>query len=364
GTYPLEFRRTYNAIDDYKGVLGNQWVHNFEVSLIEEDDVIKVMKEDGKVDTYTKEEGKIYKCIIVPGQRLIKTEDEKDKQYLENQTVYNFNEAGRLENIVDEQGNKTTLKYNEENQLKEIRTLSGYFRLYYNSKSLLGRINDSSGRRISFYYEEDNLKRVVLPNKTEFKYKYDDINRLTVVTSPRNIDLIRNEYDEQTRSTKQIFPDGGILSLKHLDDKNQIELTEQNGNKIIYERDNKFRNTKIIYEDGEEISNFNDSNKRTSFIDKKGNKTEYEYDSNGNLTKIIKPLEEVIEFKYDKYNRPVKLISPNKDEIKIEYDGKGNLLNIVNPLDNETKWEYDEKNRINKYIQADGSVIELKYDDR
>src|SRR5699024_5133936 len=121
GTYPLEFRRTYNAIDDYKGVLGNQWVHNFEVSLIEEDDVIKVMKEDGKVDTYTKEEGKIYKCIIVPGQRLIKTEDEKYRLYLENQTVYNFNEAGRLENIVDEQGNKTTLKYNEENQLKEIR---------------------------------------------------------------------------------------------------------------------------------------------------------------------------------------------------------------------------------------------------
>ena len=47
-----------------------------------------------------------------------------------------------------------------------------------------------------------------------------------------------------------------------------------------------------------------------------------------------------MEFKYDEYNRPIKLISPNKDEIKIGYDEKGNLLNIVNPLDNSAKWEY------------------------
>jgi len=364
GTYPLEFRRTYNAIDDYKGVLGNQWVHNFEVSLIEKDDVIKVMKEDGKVDTYTKEEDQIYKCIIVPGQRLIKTEDEKYRLYLENQTAYNFNEARRLESIVDGQGNKTTLKYNEENQLKEIRTLSGYFRLYYNSKNLLGRINDSSGRRVSFYYEGNNLKRVVLPNKTEFKYKYDNLNRLTVVTSPRNIDLIRNEYDDLSRATKQIFPDGGILSLKHLDDKNQIELTEQNGNKIIYGRDHKFRNTKVIYEDGEEIYDFNDSNKRTSFIDKKGNKTEYEYDSNGNLTRVINPLGEVMKFEYDKLNNLTKITQPNNKSISLKYDNDGNLLKVENPYNERTIFKYDEYGRIIESIQPDNSKLKLSYDEK
>src|SRR5690606_14115430 len=109
------------------------------------------------------------------------------------------------------------------------------------------------------------------------------------------------------------FSDGGVMEYKYLDDENLLELTEQNGNKILYARDDKFRNTKAIYEDGEEVSVYDSRNNLISFTDKNGNKTRYRYDSNGNLTRVINPLGEIMEFKYDEYNRPIKLISPNKD---------------------------------------------------
>ena len=141
------------------------------------------------------------------------------------------------------------MKY-EDDKLKRVSTLSGYIDFYYED-GLLSYIEDVTGRRVSFFYEEDNLIKVNLPNNTGFKYTYDIADRLIDVISPRDIKLVTNEYDDISRTSKQVFPDGGVMEYKYLDDENLLELTEQNGNKILYARDDKFRNTKAIYEDGE-----------------------------------------------------------------------------------------------------------------
>src|SRR5699024_8894494 len=185
GTYPLEFRRTYNAIDTYKGVLGNQWIHNFEVHLNIEGGTIKVTREDGRVDKYSKNGNGEYISKTLLGQKLVEIkEDDELKGYdliLENQERYNFSKEGRLNKIVDINGNETLLIY-EEDKLKRVSTLSGYIDFHYKDESL-DCIKDCTGRKVSFSYENNNLKEVKLPNNTSFKYTYDIVDRLIDVIS-------------------------------------------------------------------------------------------------------------------------------------------------------------------------------------
>ena len=77
-------------------------------------------------------------------------------------------------------------------------------------------------------------------------------------------------------------------------------MREENGNVIIYESDERSRNIKTIYEDGEESFQYNDRNQITLYIDKNGNKTHYKYDEKGNRIKIINPLREEKEYIYDR----------------------------------------------------------------
>lgn len=201
-------------------------------------------------------------------------EDDELKGYeliLKSKEKYEFSKEGRLNKIIDINGNEIILDY-EEDRLKRVSTLSGYIDFHYKDE-LLEYIEDLIGRKVSFFYEEDNLVEVNLPDNTSFKYTYDVVDRLIDVISPRNIKLVTNEYDDVSRTYKQVFPDGGIMEYRYLDDENLLELTEQNGNKIFYGRDEKFRNTKVIYEDGEEISVYDSRNNLISFTDKNGNKT-------------------------------------------------------------------------------------------
>ncbi|MBW4829007.1 MAG: hypothetical protein KZY61_14740 [Clostridiaceae bacterium] len=201
-------------------------------------------------------------------------EDDELKGYeliLKSKEKYEFSKEGRLNKIIDINGNEIILDY-EEDRLKRVSTLSGDIDFHYKDE-LLEYIEDLIGRKVSFFYEEDNLVEVNLPDNTSFKYTYDVVDRLIDVISPRNIKLVTNEYDDVSRTSKQVFPDGGIMEYRYLDDENLLELTEQNGNKIFYGRDEKFRNTKVIYEDGEEISVYYSRNNLISFTDKNGNKT-------------------------------------------------------------------------------------------
>ena len=87
--------------------------------------------------------------------------------------------------------------------------------------------------------------------------------------------------------------------MRYDDEHMRTYMKEQNGNMIIYESDEKFRNVKTVYEDGEEQFGYNDKNQRIWCTDKKGNKTRYRYDERGNVTEIENALRQKVEFKYD-----------------------------------------------------------------
>lgn len=361
GEVPLSFTRTYNAMDEYQGALGKNWVHPFEVRVTEEEEELKIMMEDGHVVFYEPLEDNHYRSSLFPGHRVLK-DDTGYQLTTENQTQYHFNIHGQLLTKRSENGQTIQLSYNSDQRLKKAESPSGSIRFRYDDMGLLTSIKDHAKRKVTFSYKEECLTEVTLPNKAIVRYSYEN-GKLTTTTNPRKIDLVKNEYDYLSRITKQTFPDGGVMTYEYDDDAKTIDVTEQNGLQVTYYRDKHYRNTKVVYPNGEEITTYNEQNKPTSVTDRKGNKTQYNYDECGNLINVTNPLGEVTTMKYDAQNHPIYMKQPNGGEYKFSYEN-GNLIKVETPLNNSTEMKYDDQNRPVSVTQPDGSQMIFGYDER
>lgn len=363
GIVPLEFKRTYNTMDDYDGVLGENWVHSFEIVLSEgENNQLKVMMEDGNIVFYTLAKENSYVSQLNPGHQLLK-EDEGYRLTTEKQVVYVFNSTGQLLTQTQQTGEVIEFSYNDQKQLKKVTSQSGALRFRYTDEGLLSVIKDNAKRKVQFAYEKSCLTTITLPTKAVLRYGYDKQDKLVSITNPRGIDLVKNEYDHLGRTVKQTFPDEGVMTYVYDDESQMITVTEQNGAQTLYHRDKHYRNTKVVYQDGEEHTAYNEQNQKTAFTDKRGFTTYYSYDDRGNLSKVTNPLGEVTSMTYDEQNQPTLIRQANGGEYRFYYES-GNLVKVENPLQyfNETK--YDNSNRPISITQADKSEVVFSYDDR
>lgn len=154
------------------------------------------------------------------------------------------------------------------------------------------------------------------------------------------------------------------MSYEYDDENRSVTLTERNGSKVTYVHDEKFRDVKHVYGDGEERFEYNKLNQKTLVVDKLGNRTQYGYDPKGNLTRIIDPLGVKTELKYDDNNQPVYLAVNGECKVKNTYDDAGDLTETIDALGNRYAVTYKKQGQPEIIIQPDGSRIRLGYDAR
>ncbi|MHC5217581.1 DUF6531 domain-containing protein [Enterococcus sp. LJL128] len=364
GEVPLVFKRTYNAMDEYRGALGEHWVHSFEVQLYpkKKEGQLKVMMEDGNAVFYEEREENHYVAPMFPAHQLVKTAAGYQLT-LEDQTVYSFNLQGQWIQKEMENGQKILLSYNSQNQLKKVSSLSGYLRFRYHPDGYLSMVKDQTNRKLQFSYANNCLIKVTGVTKETLRYQYNDKKELLTLTNPRGIDLVQNTYDYLGRTTRQVFPDGGVMTYAYEDEQKTITVTEQNGNQVTYYRDKQYRNTRAVYADGEEVSVYNGQNQLVAFTDKRGNKTQYSYDERGNQTNITNALGETVTLTYDEQNHPIQIRQANGGTFRFCYEDN-QLVEVKNPLNHTSSIRYDEQKRPIEVRQPDGSQLTFTYDER
>jgi RHS repeat-associated protein len=72
-----------------------------------------------------------------------------------------------------------------------------------------------------------------------------------------------------------------------------------------------------------------------------GPTTYREYDILGNLAKIINPLGNETNYRYDNLNRKILEINPDRGETKFTYYRDGRLKSLTDPVGNKTSWSYN-----------------------
>jgi len=283
--------------------------------------------------------------------------------------------------------------------------------------SYVTKVSDFSGRSIELKYEDidDKFSRTgkmhVLSEIHDemgsvYSFKYNDLCKMYTVINARNTVNLINEYDGSGRVTRQIFPDGGEITVQYYDIGRKAIATHQNGSQTVYEHDEKFRSTISRYTSGYEEFTYNHTNDRTSHRDKNGNITSYEYDDKGNVIVEKTPVGDIIKtfyskagmlisvevngvvvaqneydkddnlvsssdalgraigYEYNEHKLPVKIINPDGTSLSLSYDDRGNIDEIIDELGNTNKYSYDDLNRVTSTVDANGNLEKFAYNAR
>lgn len=111
-------------------------------------------------------------------------------------------------------------------------------------------------------------------------------------------------------------------------------------------------------------ASYDETGKKMSETDAKGETTAYEYDQADQLTKLTLSNGTSILHSYDKEgNELTKTIRAGADQTyQYEYDVMGKLVKTTDPLGNVLKSEYDANSNLTKTVSANGNEVSLTYD--
>ena len=424
GVVPLVLEITYNSVDNFRRRFASAgWTHNYRNELTIYESKIVVNIDSGRQETYILK-GDVYVSDDgFTSRKIERLEGEKYryKYTNEKQEQYFFDDIGRCIKKLTGEGRAIQFKY-DELQLKKLSTEfgTGYvfdYEEYEDGKSYVTKVSDFSGRSIELKYEDidDKFSRTgkmhVLSEIHDemgsvYSFKYNDLCKMYTVINARNTVILINEYDGSGRVTRQIFPDGGEITVQYYDIGRKAIATHQNGSQTVYEHDEKFRSTVSRYTSGYEEFTYNDTNDRTSHRDKNGNITSYEYDDKGNVIVEKTPVGDVIKtvyskldrlvsvevngvvvaqneydnddnlvsssdalgravgYEYNEYKLPVKIINPDGTSLSLSYDDRGNIDEIIDELGNTNKYSYDDLNRVTSTVDANGNLEKFAYNAR
>lgn len=407
GITRLSFKIFYNSMDEDGNSLGKGWHHNHEIYIRkEENGKLCLCRGDGKEIPYRPVSGGLYAPVL--GDKGLLAETKEGFRYAgSDRNEYTFDKNGQLLSHKDQNGNTDTYTYNDKGRLSGVKGANGGELFFtYNKEGYLIRVKDHTEREVQIWYKYGKLWKFINASGYTYTYAYNENGKLESVLTPRGITGVKNEYDAKGRVLKQTMPDGCVVELGYDDADMRTYLKEPNGNLISYDSDDKCRNIRTSYEDGEESWQYNDQNLRTLYVDKNGNKTRYRYDDKGNLTGITNALGEKAEFTYDKEGRmltasqggkkllgntydekgrlietsdallrsrktaydekglPVLLTQPDGSSFQIIRDERGNVVKITDPYGGETCYTYDDLNRVEAATDAEGNITHYEYDER
>ena len=366
GITTLSFHITYNSMEEYSGgSLGEGWHHNYEISVDDKGDgMLDLHLGDGRVVSYRRSIGNLYTPLL-KGIGLIKQEPDGYHYAAGKDMEYTFDKQGRLLTRKDRNGNTDRFVYNSSGQLCEARGANGGILYYrYNKEGNLYHVSDHTGREVCLRYSYRVLQQYINPSGQTYTYQYNENLRLESVTTPRGIEGVRNVYDGANRVISQTLPDGGTAEFLYDDEGKRTYARDQNGYITSYESDDKFRNIRTLYKDGEERYAYNDNDQRTLYVDKNGNKTQYSYDEQGNLIKIQDALGIVKNFTYNTEGKLLTASIEGDQLLENIYDKDGHLIRTTDALGRSRKTVYDDKGLPVQIILPDGSSIELTHDER
>lgn len=114
-------------------------------------------------------------------------------------TALKYDALSRLKEISNLAGNKVALEYDDADNIQSIATAAGDVTYTYDDNNNLETVTDAEGNTTQFIHDNNNnLEQVVDAKGNVTLYTYDTFNNLTSVTLP-NGSLSTYEYDELNR---------------------------------------------------------------------------------------------------------------------------------------------------------------------
>ncbi|MEJ6486264.1 Calx-beta domain-containing protein [Nostoc punctiforme UO1] len=345
----LSFGRSYHQSLDGRltiGILGRGWTNTWDVTAttVNEDVVIQ---NGGSDFTFTKLTDGSYQSPEGIYASLTR-EDGNYRLRQQDGTILSFRNDGKLNYFEDTDSNRITANY-VDGQLTSLNPSNGSgFTLVYNSQGRLSELTDAAGRKTTYTYDlsGEYLLSVTGVDGT-ISYSYETTlgnsqHALKSITFPDNTHSYF-DYDTQGRLIKERL-DGNAQSVTYTYDENGgIAVTDANG-----------ISTQILLNNQGLIARSQDALQRL---------IQYQYDNQGNITKLITPDNTAFNYTYDSRNNLLSSTNALGQKTQFTYEPNFDYLQSVkDPKGNPLSYKYDTKGNITGITYADGSSESFSFD--
>ncbi len=386
---PTAFIRSYNDQDNRQGPLGPGWTYTFDAAITFNpfNTVAIVRRGDGRRDKYQKDANGNYTGQVGVYDTLVRNGNGTYTLTEKDQTKLNFTSNGRLDSVVDRNGNATTTTYNGSGNLTLITDSAGRsFSLAYNGSGRLTSITDPINRVWTYAYDgSGRLQSVTNPLNGVTTYGYDGANHLLTVTDPRNNVVQTNTYFSwgQLDQKKDALNNATTywIDLQPF----RMTVTDARGKNTTYTMDDLGRTTKITDHAGHslEYTYHGETTLRATMKDRRGNVTWYTWDSRGNLLTVTDPLSHTTTltynasnfltsvtdalgrtttYSYDSQGNLTGILDPTSHTWALGYNGNGLVTSITDPLNHATTFGYDAQGNRTSITDALNKTTTLSYD--
>jgi RHS repeat-associated protein len=374
--YGIELNRTYNSTSQKVGLFGRGWSNAYDATVtLDNDNLAHLMQADGRVIYFWRSDangpfsdliGDLHQQLTQTGSGFTLT--------MKDGSAEQFNTAGRLLSLTDQNGNTTSLGYDINGFLAGITDPSGRtLTVNVNANGLVTAAADSLGTVATYTYGGSNeLLSVTYADNSAYSFAYDGGLRLTTVTDALLNVVESHSYDSQGRATTS-ERQGGVdhYSFNYLSN-TETDVTDGLGRITKYTIDKtKGRNVVTRVEGMCGCGGGNNSQVQTWVYDNQLNVTSktdalnhvttFTYDANGN------PLTDTdetgtISYTYNGFAEVLTRTDQLNGVTTNTYDSQGNLLALTNALGKTTTFTYDARGLLLTVTDARGKATTFTYD--
>lgn len=227
----------------------------------------------------------------------------------------------------------------------------------------LESITNALGQVTTFdtYDAHGRLLEMTDPNGLVTAITYDVRGRILVVTQTPTSGPARvatNVYDDVGQLTSATHPDGMGLAYEYDAAHDLISVTDNLGNSIEYDYDNRGNRTdEDVYDPGSVLTRTvdytYDLKNRIDTVNNGGFTSNLVFDVLGNLKEETNPNSETTEYSYDPLNRLEQAIDALTGVTDYAYDVNDNLISVTAPNGASTVYEYDDLGNLLTEVSPD-----------
>ena len=386
----LDLSRTYNsqaAAAGKKGIFGYGWSSSFSDHLVSEpvSHTVELVQADGSAISFLEGAGEAFTAPQWTQDTLKGSSAAGYSLTLENQTVYRFSGAGRLESVTDRNENATTLAYNGSGKLETITDPAGRkIKLEYNAEGLVESAEDPMKHVVKYTYESGNLATVTQPGEAalRWQFKYDGSHRMFELTDGRGekstveynaLNQVISQTDPLKRETSYEYTAFHTKTTNHAtgDVKMQYFTSGGMGTSLTNGYGTPSATTETsVYNAADELLSFTDGNGHTTKYgydahgnrildeDAEGNKTKWTYDGTHDVETETLPGGETTTYKRNGDGDPEVIERPapgaTTQTTSFAYTAHGQVESMTNSLKHTWKYEYDSAGDKTAEIDPEG----------
>lgn len=381
----VNISRTYNSRDDRTtSLMGKGWTFGFEGSFKVDpsngnlwpaklpNGSVQVFVRSG--DNFTANDSR---------SKLVKQSDGNYILTTKDQYTYKFNSYGWLVEMKDKNGNAVIIEVDNTNgRIYSVTDQVGRkFKVSYDGNGYITLIQDVKGQRsISYHYDANKrLDMVTDPMNMNIYYEYDTYGYLSkVMDHDKNVleQVVYNNTSapKSTFVTKYTDIYGNAYSYTYDTASRKTTILDSSSRQIIKWYDSSYNIIKsedpekrqVIVEYYTDPNGYNIYGEEKAVTDRNGNRTIYDRDDRGNIIKITNPDGSSKKYSYDDKNNLIKEEDEEGKAIFYVYDSyKINLIKKVQPLkdgDVYTNTADKTKFAITEYTYySDSEALQLGY---